>query len=356
MGVDIRKLLQKTLDLKASDLHLAAGAPPIVRVHGELYPLDKTSVLTADEMSAIFLAITAEDDRQAFPSRKELDFSLSEAGLGRFRVNASLQRDTISLCFRPVPAAVPTLESLKLPEICKQLVMKPRGMIILAGPTGSGKSTTLAAMVEYLNENSTRRIITIEDPIEFLYQNKNCMIIQREIGTDTTSFAEALRHVLRQDPDVIVVGELRDIETIDMALTAAETGHLVLATLHTNGAVESVERLVDVFPAAAQDQVRYQLSLVLEGVMFQLLLPDATGEGRVPAVEVLVGTPAIRNLLRQNELHQIKSYLHSGSGYGMQTLEQALAALVKAGEISPTEAKSRAADLKSLEVLLLKNF
>ncbi|MBI2851821.1 MAG: type IV pilus twitching motility protein PilT [Chloroflexi bacterium] len=354
--MDIGELLETTLNLKASDLHLAADTPPMVRVHGELQAVNKHEPLTAEDVTGIFHTVAPVEARQTFQDRKELDFSFSRPGLGRFRVNASFQRDTISLCFRPVPLSIPSIAALKLPEICKKLVTKSRGLIIIAGPTGSGKSTTLAAMVEYLNETATKRIITIEDPIEFIHSNKKSMIIQREIGADTVSFSEALRHVLRQDPDVILVGELRDVETISMALTAAETGHLVLTTLHTNGAVESVERLVDVFPAAAQEQVRYQLSLVLEGVIFQLLLPRASGDGRVPAVEVLAGTMAIRNLIRQNELHQIKSYLHSGAGYGMQTLEQALAALVKAGEITPAEAKSRASDLKGLEILLLKSY
>ncbi len=225
-------------------------------------------------------------------------------------------------------------------------------MVLVTGPTGSGKSTTLAAMIDYLNERTRQRIVTIEDPIEFIHQNKKSMIMQREIGVDTLSFPEALRHVLRQDPDVILIGELRDLDTISIALIAAETGHLVFSTVHTNGAIESVERIVDVFPAERQLQIRYQLSIVLEAVIFQMLLPRTSGQGRVPAVEVLIGTTAIRNLIRQNELHQIRSYLHSGHEYGMQTLEQSLAALVRGGQITVAEVLSRAADLKSLDMLL----
>ncbi|MDO8687452.1 MAG: type IV pilus twitching motility protein PilT, partial [Dehalococcoidales bacterium] len=331
MVLEINPLLKRMLDLGASDLHLAASHPPMLRIRGELQPVTGYSILTPEDTEGILQAITEAEAQQTFYRNKELDFSYILPGLARFRVNASFQRGTISLSLRLVPVIMPNLEQLGLPGVCKELATRPGGLVLVTGPAGSGKSTTLAAMIDYLNQSTSQRIVTIEDPIEFVHQSQQSMIIQRELGTDTTSFASALRHILRQDPDIILIGELRDLETIAAALTAAETGHLVLSTVHSNGAIMAVERIVDVFPAERQSMVRYQLSMVLEGVIFQQLLPRVDGQGRVPAVEVLVGTVAVHNLIRQNELNQIKSYLHSGAEYGMQTLEQSLADLVKDG-------------------------
>ncbi len=352
MVLEINTLLKRMLDLGASDLHLAASHPPMLRIRGELQSVTGYSLLTPEDTGGILQAITESEAQQTFYRNKELDFSYILPGLARFRVNASFQRGTISLSLRLVPITIPNLEQLGLPGVCEELATCPGGLVLVTGPTGSGKSTTLAAMIDYLNKKTSQRIVTIEDPIEFFHRSQQSMIIQRELGTDTISFASALRHVLRQDPDIILIGELRDLETISAALTAAETGHLVLSTVHSSGAIRAVERIVDIFPADRQPMVRYQLSMVLEGVIFQQLLPRADGQGRVPAVEVLVGTTAVHNLIRQNDLNQIKSYLHSGAEYGMQTLEQSLADLVKDGKITVTEAIIRARDPESLQILL----
>ncbi|MBI4180777.1 MAG: type IV pilus twitching motility protein PilT [Chloroflexi bacterium] len=349
---DINLLLTKALDLKASDLHLAVTYPPMLRIRGELKPIAGLSSLTPSDIEEILCILIDDEARQSFYRNKELDFSYSLPGLARFRVNASFQRGSVSLSLRPVTVTIPSLEQLGLPEVCKELAVRPHGLVLVTGPTGSGKSTTLAAMIDYLNQKTSQRIITIEDPIEFFHQSQRSMIIQRELGSDTLSFASALRYVLRQDPDIILIGELRDLETIAIALTAAETGHLVLSTVHSSGAIRAVERIIDIFPAERQSMVRYQLSMVLEGIIFQLLLPRADGQGRVAAVEVLVGTTAVHNLIRQNELNQIKTYLHSGAEYGMQTIEQSLASLVKGGVITAADAMSRASDPENLEILL----
>jgi len=304
------------------------------------------------DVQAILERITNAQQREAFERDYELDMAYSVSGLGRFRVNACLQRGTVALSFRPIPLTVPRIEELGLPEVVKTLAMKPRGLVLVTGPTGSGKSTTLAAMIDYINENRRCRIITIEDPIEFLHRDKRSMIIQRELGMDTHSFAAALKHVLRQDPDVILVGEMRDLETIQAAITAAETGHLVLATLHTVSAAQTVDRIIDVFPANQQPQVRLQLSTLLEGVLCQTLLPRANGQGRVLAMEVMVGTPAVGNLIREGKTHQLPSVLQTGAQFGMQTLDQALKALYQRKLITLQDALARAANPNELRRLL----
>lgn len=350
--MDINDLLRLAIERGASDLHLKVPQPPVLRIQGELVSLDHLPKMAPDDVKTILEQITNAQQREAFERERELDMAYSVSGLGRFRVNVCLQRGTIALSFRPIPLTVPRIDSLGLPEVVKTLAMKPRGLVLVTGPTGSGKSTTLAAMIDYINENRRCRIITIEDPIEFLHRDKRSMIIQRELGMDTHSFATALKHVLRQDPDVILVGEMRDLETIQAAITAAETGHLVLATLHTVSATQTVDRIIDVFPANQQPQVRLQLSLLLEGVLCQTLLPRANGQGRVLAVEVMVGTPAVSNLIREGKTHQLPSVLQTGAQFGMQTLDQALKALYQKKLITLQDALARATNPDELRRLL----
>jgi twitching motility protein PilT len=346
---ELLAMLRAAIEKEASDLHLAVPNHPVLRVKGALQSLQEFPALTPQHMEALLAVVLDPAVRDAFSQSRELDFSYSVPGMARFRVNAGFQRGSVSLSFRAVAHQVPSLEGLGLPEICTELASRPRGLVLVTGPTGSGKSTTLAAMVDHVNKNFSRRIITMEDPIEFLHTNQRSMVLQRELGSDTLSFASGLRHALRQDPDVIVVGELRDAETMAIALTAAETGHLVLSTLHTNGAAQSVERIVEVYPGNQQPQVRVQLSMVLEGVVFQLLLPRADGAGRVVAAETLVGTPAVRNLIRTGNLAQITTYMQTGARYGMQTLDSALASLVSRGLVSPEDARAFARDPSQLQ-------
>ena len=299
----------------------------------------------------MLLAITSKENVDTFHREKELDFAYGRPGLARLRVNACYQRGTISLAFRVLSEQMPTPQELGLPPICLDFVSQLRGLALVTGPTGSGKSTTVAAMVNYVNETTSCRIITLEDPIEYIHQNKKNMFVQREIGGDTLSFSESLRRALRQDPDVIVVGEMRDLESVSLALSAAETGHLVIGTLHTNGAAESIERLVGIFPAE-QQQVQFQLSIGITGVIYQALLPRASGKGRIAAFEVLVGTMAVKNLIRTNQIPQIRSYMFMGAQYGMQTLEQSLLALLKSGDVGIDEAFAWAPDRATLEKLM----
>ena len=350
--VDVDKLLTGVVEAGASDVHLAVDNPPVVRVHGQLKIVQGEGNLTKQDTEDVLRSITSQEDMESFRREKELDFSYGRPGLARFRVNACYQRGTISLSLRILPHEIPTAAQLGLPAACLELVSQLRGLVLVAGPTGSGKSTTLAAMINHLNETTSCRIITLEDPIEYVYQNKRCMIIQREVGGDTYSFNEALRRALRQDPDVMMVGELRDLESVSLALAAAETGHLVLGTVHTNGAAEGIERMVGIFPAEQQQQVQFQLSIGLTAVIFQALLPRTGGKGRVAAFEVLVGTSAIRNLIRQNQIAQIRSYMSMGAQNGMQTLEQSLVALVQEGAVTKEEAFSRAPDRATIEKLM----
>jgi twitching motility protein PilT len=350
-SLNVDGLLRRMVEARASDLHMKAGFPPVLRIHGDLKPQD-LPVLTAEDMREALNQITTAEQQAAFDQAKELDFSHSAEGMGRFRANAALQRGTITLALRLISSAVPTLEELGLPEICRSLVLKPRGLTLVTGPTGSGKSTTLAAMIGYLNEREQRHVVTIEDPIEFVHEDKQCLISQRELGADTISFAAALKHVLRQDPDVILVGEMRDLETIALALTAAETGHLVLATLHTPSAAQTIDRIIDSFPPHQQQQVKVQLSLVLEAVLCQTLVPRADRSGRVAAVEVMVATAAVRNLIREGKTFQLPNVIQTGSQYDMQSLDQALASLCQRGVITRDDAMARCANADELERLL----
>ncbi len=339
--MDIEELLHVMVERGASDLHLRVPSPPVLRIDGDLKPLEELPGVTPQYAKEALEHVTTESQREKFYSELELDLAYSIAGLARFRVNAFFQRGTISLAIRQVSLKVPTIDGFGLPPVCKDLALKTRGLVLVTGPTGSGKSTTLAAMIDHLNKNATRNVITIEDPIEFVYHNERCIIAQRDLGDDFRSFSVALRHTLRQDPDVILVGEMRDLDTISTAITAAETGHLVLSTVHTVNAPQTIDRIVDVFPAHQQEQIRFQLSLVLEGVLSQLLLPRAGGRGRVASFEIMVGTDAIRNLVRDGRTDQIPTYLQTGKQHGMQTMDQALQDLVRLGMVTTEEALIR---------------
>ena len=352
--MNIDDLLRVVVERGASDLHLKAGSPPVLRIDGKLvlYTYSDPLGLTPEDMKEAFEHVTTEQQREEFARELELDFAYSIPGLARFRVNAALQRGTITLAFRRVYWTIPTIEELGLPEVCKLLALKQQGLILVTGPTGCGKSTTLAAMIDYLNERERRRVVTIEDPIEYLFRDKKCFITQRELGTDTKSFATALKHALRQDPDVILVGEMRDLETIATALTAAETGHLVLSTLHTPSAAQAIDRIIDVFPPHQQGQIRVQLSTSLEAVLYQALIPRADGNGLVVAVEVMTATPAIRNLIREGKTYQIPNVIQTGAQYGMQTFNQALRDLYQRGLIAREEAFARSNNPEELRELI----
>jgi twitching motility protein PilT len=338
---DFADLLLDVIARNASDLHLTAGAPPMVRVRGRLAPLEGYPKLSTTDTREIVYSILTNDQRQKFENDWQLDFAYSVPGHARFRVNAYMQRAAIGAAFRLIPATIKSIEDLGLPAASHEFIKKPRGFVLVTGPTGSGKSTSLAAMIDAINQSREEHIMTVEDPIEFLHSHKRCIVNQREIGSDAQNFAAALKGALRQDPDVILVGEMRDLETISTALTAAETGHLVFATLHTQSAPQTIDRIIDVFPAHQQDQVRVQLSVALEGVMTQQLIPTADGSSRVMAAEVLVPTPAVRNLIREGKTHQIPSAMQTGSNVGMQTMDAALATLVRAGHITQRVAEQR---------------
>jgi len=309
--MQIEKLLRLMVEKGASDLHLRAMRPPTLRIDGALRVVEGMPNMTSSDLKEAFEQVTNENQRQFFGNELELDLGYSIRGLARFRINASMQRDTMSLAIRRVPFEVPTIDELGLPAICKTLALKPRGLVLVTGRTGMGKSTTLATMIDHINKNEARNVITIEDPIEYVFQDMKSMIAQRDLGSDTKSFANALRHVLRQDPDVILIGEMRDLETIATAITAAETGHLVLSTLHTPSAPQAVDRIIDVFPPHQQEQIRLQLSLVLEGVLSQVLLRRASGLGRVAAVEIMLGTDAVRNVIRERKIDRADAHLHA---------------------------------------------
>ncbi len=348
----VTDLLEVALARGASDLHLTSGVPPVIRVHGELVRLEEYPVLGPKSLQRMIYAVLPQRLRERLEEDLELDTSLSLPGKGRFRVNVYFQRNSLGAAFRAVPYEIKGLEELGLPPVVADLARRPRGLVVVTGPTGSGKSTTLAAMVDIVNRERAAHIITVEDPIEFLHRHKRCIVNQREVGADTQGFAQALRHVLRQDPDVIMVGEMRDLETIATAITAAETGHLVFATLHTQDAPQTIDRIIDVFPPHQQQQVRVQLAGTLQGVVAQQLLITASGDGRVVAVEVLVATPAVRNLIREGKVHQIYSVVQAGSRHGMQTMDMALAHLVKAGRVSRALAFERCHDPEELGRLL----
>jgi twitching motility protein PilT len=351
MDFDVADVLLAVLERRASDLHVCAGAPPTVRVRGRLQPLDFPALAPNDTRELVY-AILSEDQRARLERDLQLDFAYAVPGVARFRVNAYRQRFALGAAFRLIPQDIPPLGSLGLPPVVEQLVEKPRGLVLVTGPTGSGKSTTLAAMLDVINRTRDEHIMTVEDPIEFLHAHRRCLVNQRELGSDATSFAAALRAALRQDPDVILVGELRDLETISTALTAAETGHLVLATLHTQDAPQTIDRIVDVFPPQQQGQVRMMLSVALQGILTQQLLPTADGASRVVAVEALVPTPAVRNLIREGKTHQVHSTMQTGAAHGMQTMDAALAELVRAGRVTRELALARAGHPDELVRLL----
>ncbi len=350
--IPIPELLTALLEVGGSDLHLTAGTPPTVRVHGELERLEKYPELTPRALQGMIYAILPQKLRERFEQELELDMSYSLPGQARFRVNVYQQRDALGAAFRLIPFEIKKLDDLGLPGVVADLARFPRGFVVVTGPTGSGKSTTLAGMVDVVNEERAGHIMTVEDPIEFLHKHKKCIVNQREVGADTHGFGQALKHVLRQDPDVILVGEMRDLETISTAITAAETGHLVFATLHTQDAPQTIDRIIDVFPPHQQQQVRVQLATTLQGVVTQQLLQTADGQSRVAAVEVLVTTPAIRNLIREGKVHQIYSAMQAGGRYGMQTMDMSIAAHVKAGRISQQMAFERCHDPEELQRLV----
>jgi twitching motility protein PilT len=350
--LSIDTLLEQMVAHNASDLHLTVGSHPALRVRGQLERLDGFPVLTAELSRQLLYRIISSEQQKRLEIERQLDLSYSIPGLARFRVNIYSQRESLAGAFRLIPAELKGLEELGLPLSLYNLCEKPRGLVLVTGPTGSGKSTTLAALVDEINRTKAEHIITIEDPIEFLHRHKRCIVNQRELGPDATTFAEALRGALRQDPDVILLGEMRDLETISTALTAAETGHLVFATLHTQDAASTVDRVIDVFPAAQQGQIRTQLAGTLEGVVAQTLLPTADGQGRVAAIEVLLPDDAVRNLIRQTKVEQIYSIMQTSRKKGMQTMEQALAELVLKGVITEEVALSRSAKTEQLEGLL----
>ena len=337
----IYDLLKIMIEKGASDLHITTGSPPRLRVDGKLIPIDAPS-LNPPDTKALCYSILTDAQKHKFEENNELDLSFGVKGLSRFRGNIFMQRGAVAGAFRTIPFEIKTFQDLGLPEIVNDLVKKPSGLILVTGATGSGKSTTLAAMVDRINSERYDHIITIEDPIEYLHGHKNCLINQREVNADTSSFKMALRYVLRQDPDVVLIGEMRDLETIEAALTVAETGHLTLATLHTNSSVQTINRIIDVFPPHQQEQIRVQLSFVLEAILSQQLIPKKSGKGRCLAIELMVPNPAIRNLIREDKIHQIYSSMQTGqSKFGMQTMNQSLAELYSKGLISYEDALNR---------------
>jgi twitching motility protein PilT len=351
--LSLSDLLKKLIEMGGSDLHLTTNTPPQVRVHGELRPLDGYKALTSADTKQLAYSVLTDAQKHRFEESLELDFSFGVRGLSRFRANLFNQRGAVGAVFRAIPYEIKSFETLGLPAVVSKLCEKPRGLILVTGPTGSGKSTTLAAMLDKVNRERHEHIVTIEDPIEFLHNHKSCIVNQREVGSDTKGFAEALRTALRQDPDVVLVGEMRDLETIESALRIAETGHLTFATLHTNSAASTINRIIDVFPSTQQAQIRAQLSLVLEGILCQSLLPRADGRGRAAALEILVPNNAIRNLIREDKVHQIYSMMQTGQDkYGMQTFNQSLATLYHKRLITHDVAMQRSSNPEELRDLI----
>lgn len=350
--IGLEDLLKAAAKSGASDLHITVGLPPMLRVTGKLSPIDELKSLTADDTERLVMSMISEDNKQVFDDEGHVDFSLGIPGIGRFRVNAYKQRGTCGAAIRVIPFDVPNLRDLGLPQSIEAFVDKPRGFVVVTGPTGSGKSTTLAALVELINSKRNCHVMTIEDPIEYLHKHKKAIVNQREIGEDAKSFPSALRAALREDPDVILVGEMRDLETMATAITAAETGHLVLATLHTGDAVQTIDRIIDVFPEYQQRQVRVQLAGTLEAVIAQQLIPKKDKSGRVPAVEIMVGTPAVKTLIREGKTHQLRSLIQTGARFGMQTMEQSLRSWVEQGVVSEEDALAVAVDADDLRRLL----
>jgi twitching motility protein PilT len=351
--ISLSELLRKLSEFNGSDLHITTGSPPQVRVDGHLRPLEDYRVLTSADTKQLAYSVLTDAQKHRFEEDLELDFSFGVKGLSRFRANLFNQRGAVGAVFRAIPYEIKAFEQLGLPPIVQHLCERPRGLILVTGPTGSGKSTTLAAMIDKINRDRHEHILTIEDPIEFLHNHKNCVVNQREVNADTHGFAQALRTALRQDPDVVLVGEMRDLETIESALRIAETGHLTLATLHTNSAASTINRIIDVFPSDQQSQIRAQLSLVLEGILCQALLPRAEGPGRAMALEIMVPNAAIRNLIREDKVHQIYSMMQTGQDkYGMQTFNQALATLYHRRMITMDTALQRSSNVDELRELM----
>lgn len=349
---NMHQLLKAMIEKGASDLHITTGTPPQLRIDGKLHPL-KSPALAPQETKQLCYSVLTDAQKHRFEETNELDLSFSVQGLSRFRGNVFVQRGNVSGAFRAIPFKIMTFEELDLPPVVEVLSKKPRGLILVTGPTGSGKSTTLASIVDRINQERNEHIITIEDPIEYLHPHKGCIVNQREIGSDTDSFKAALKYILRQDPDIVLIGELRDLETIEAALTVAETGHLAFATLHTNSAVQTINRIVDVFPPYQQSQIRQQLSFVLEAVMCQTLLPRANGPGRALALEVMVPNAAIRALMRDDKIHQLYSQMQIGQGKsGMLTMNQSLASLVSRRLVDAATAKARSPDIEELQQLI----
>ncbi|MFB9325202.1 type IV pilus twitching motility protein PilT [Paenibacillus aurantiacus] len=339
-GLDqIISLLRQSHEWKASDLHISVGSPPVMRVHGMLQRIGE-ELVSAEAASVMALALLNPDQKERFEQAGEVDFSYELEGCSRYRINAYRQRGRVSIAIRTIPTAIPTLEQLQLPSILGTLANKHQGLVLVTGPTGSGKSSTLAAMIDYINRTQKKHIVTLEDPIEFLHAHKQSVVDQREVGNDTRSFANGLRAALRQDPDVILVGEMRDLETISAAVTAAETGHLVFATLHTSDAPQTIDRIIDAFPAHQQAQVRAQLAAVLVAVISQRLLPRAGGQGRMCATEIMVNNSAVANLIRTEKIHQIKSVMQTGRAQGMHTMDASIKEMLQQGLVDPTTAKA----------------
>ena len=350
--MNIQEFLTDMVELGASDLHIKAPTGPVYRIDGMLTKTEKCKPVTPEDVEDVFNQVTTEAQRKAFAEENELDFAYGVPGLARFRVNVHRQRGTLSMVFRIIPFRVPSIEELGLPQILKELIMKPRGLIVVTGPTASGKSTTLAAMVDYLNNSGRSCVITIEDPIEYMYRDNLCVISQRELGADTKSFGTALKHALRHDPDVIVVGEMRDLETMSTAIAAAETGHLVLGTLHTIDAPQTVDRMIDMFPPQQHQQVRLQFSQILVAVLSQTLLPRASGHGRVGAFEIMLATPAVCNLIREGKTYELPSIMQMSKSVGMQILDQDLAYLVKRGVVNREDAMLKTSHRERLAKLI----
>jgi twitching motility protein PilT len=348
----IDELLHTTVSRDGSDLHVKAESHPLIRIYGELLPLEEVAPLSPDDVRELAYSIMSDAQRKRFEDEWELDMAYYIEGLARFRVNVFIQRGNVGIVFRVIPLKISTMEELMLPPVCRYFAERPRGLVLVTGPAGSGKSTTQAAMIDYINKNESCHIMTVEDPVEFLHEDKVALINQRELDTDTLSFSNALKFVLRQDPDVILVGEMRDLETIHLAITAAETGHLVFGTLHTPDAVQTIDRVIDVFPMFQQQQVRMQLAVNLVGVISQTLIKRKDGKGRVAAFETLVAIPSIRNLIREAKTFQIGSMIQTGARQGMMTLDQYLAQLVKKNLVDRSEAEMKCQNIREFHALL----
>ncbi|MBI2798146.1 type IV pilus twitching motility protein PilT [Candidatus Saccharibacteria bacterium] len=351
--IKIEPLLDEVIRRNGSDIHLQVGLPPVLRIDGALKPIADTPNLTEKDVEALVYSLVDEQQKNTIVQEKELDFSFAYGDVARFRVNAFHEKGFLAAALRLIPTKIRTLAELGLPKVLSDFTKLPRGLVLSTGPTGSGKSTTQAAMIDMINANQRQHIITIEDPIEYQHHHKSSIVVQREVHFDTDSFGAALRSALREDPDVVLIGEMRDLETIATAITVAETGHLVLATLHTNGAAQSIDRMIDVFPPHQQQQIRIQLSSVLQGIVSQRLIP-MIGGGRIAAAEVLVVTPAVRNIVREAKTHQLDAVIQTGAEYGMQSMDKTLVGLIHEGKISYEEARNYAFDAQEFERLMRK--